>query len=326
VPVLTLSDGGKATCASGTGSKTLTFTYVVQPGDNSPDLTVTGLTLPAGTTIQDNAGNNAILSGAVTNPAGILQIDTIASIVTAVTTSPASGEVTTNHSVTILLGMSEKVTESGSPTLLLNDGGVATHKSGSGTSTLNFNYTVASGQSTSDLRVAGIELSSPSSISDLAGNAAVLSGAGADLKLGINKPPGSPVTASGGNFTINGTTELELFGASMDAVSFSSGSTGVFRLDDSKDFKGNIAGLAPGNYLDLADIGFGTNTTLAYSANSGNTGGTLDVTDGTHFAQIALLGQYAASSFVTASDGYGGTLITDPATPMPQSLLGTPHA
>jgi hypothetical protein len=34
--------------------------------------------------------------------------------------------------------------------------------------------------------------------------------------------------------------------------------------------------------------------------------------DGVHTANIALLGQYAASSFVTASDGHGGTLITDP--------------
>ena len=86
--------------------------------------------------------------------------------------------------------MSEKVTESGAPVLLLNDGGTATYKSGSGTSTLAFHYVVGAGQVTSDLRVSGIILSSTSAIEDLAGNAANLSAAGVDTKLGINTPPG----------------------------------------------------------------------------------------------------------------------------------------
>jgi hypothetical protein len=36
------------------------------------------------------------------------------------------------------------------------------------------------------------------------------------------------------------------------------------------------------------------------------------VTDGTHTANIALLGNYLASTFVTSSDGHGGTAIVDP--------------
>jgi hypothetical protein len=36
------------------------------------------------------------------------------------------------------------------------------------------------------------------------------------------------------------------------------------------------------------------------------------VSDGVHTANIALFGQYAASSFVTASGRHGGTLITVP--------------
>jgi hypothetical protein len=35
----------------------------------------------------------------------------------------------------------------------------------------------------------------------------------------------------------------------------------------------------------------------------------LSVKDGTHIAKIALLGNYMATSFVTATDGHGGTLI-----------------
>jgi len=40
-------------------------------------------------------------------------------------------------------------------------------------------------------------------------------------------------------------------------------------------------------------------------------GGTLTVTDGSHTANIALLGHYMASTFVTSSDGHGGTNVVD---------------
>jgi hypothetical protein len=46
--------------------------------------------------------------------------------------------------------------------------------------------------------------------------------------------------------------------------------------------------------------------------NRNNTGGTLSANDGSHNANLALLGQFMASSFVMASDGHDGTLITDP--------------
>ena len=41
-------------------------------------------------------------------------------------------------------------------------------------------------------------------------------------------------------------------------------------------------------------------------------GGVLTVTDGTHTAHIHLAGDYTASTFVAASDGHGGTIVTDP--------------
>ena len=37
------------------------------------------------------------------------------------------------------------------------------------------------------------------------------------------------------------------------------------------------------------------------------------MTDGTHTANIALLGNYLASTFVPSSDGHGGTSIVNPA-------------
>jgi hypothetical protein len=84
------------------------------------------------------------------------------------------------------------------------------------------------------------------------------------------------------------------------------------------------AGGAQGQ-IDLDSICFGAKTTLGYSANGDNTGGTLTVSDGTHATSLALLGQYMASSFVMASDGHGGTLITDPPLSQ-QQLLTPPHA
>jgi hypothetical protein len=78
--------------------------------------------------------------------------------------------------------------------------------------------------------------------------------------------------------------------------------------------------------LDLADIAFGSNTTLGYAANSNNTGGTLTVSDGTHTANIALLGQYMAASFAMSADGFGGTLIHDnPPATLTQTLTQPQH-
>jgi hypothetical protein len=51
-----------------------------------------------------------------------------------------------------------------------------------------------------------------------------------------------------------------------------------------------VAGLALGNSLDLSDIALGGSMTLGYTPKVSNTGGTLYVTDGSHIADIALLG------------------------------------
>ena len=61
--------------------------------------------------------------------------------------------------------------------------------------------------------------------------------------------------------------------------------------------------------IDFTDI----DPTKAQAASySGDTsGGTLSVTDGTHTVNIALLGNYLASTFVASSDGHGGTNIIE---------------
>ena len=50
------------------------------------------------------------------------------------------------------------------------------------------------------------------------------------------------------------------------------------------------------------------------------------MTDGRHAAAIALLGNYMAGSFVAATDGHGGTLVTEAPQTERQPLLTHPHA
>jgi hypothetical protein len=266
------------------------------------------------------AGQAADLTGAMTTLAGPLQIDTTAPTVTQAVSSVATGEVIAGQGIRITLDTNEAVTVSGTPVLLLNDGGMASYDAVDSTTTaLAFNYNVTS-EVTTDLVVSGIQMRSTSSIADLAGNNANLSGAGADLGLQVNTKNTGTAGPSGGNFTISGSTELELFGASTANATFAPGDTGVLWLDASSRFNGVVAGLALGNSLDLADIAFGSGTSLVYTPNGDNTAGTLSANDGSHNANIALLGQYMASSFVMASDGHGGTLITDPPSSQTQIL------
>jgi hypothetical protein len=77
-PTLALNDGGSASFTGDSGIGALTFIYTVSAGQNTPDLTVTSLSLNGGT-IQDAASNNANVTGAANyNPTGTLQIDTTA--------------------------------------------------------------------------------------------------------------------------------------------------------------------------------------------------------------------------------------------------------
>jgi hypothetical protein len=80
-----------------------------------------------------------------------------------------------------------------------------------------------------------------------------------------------------------------------------------------------VNALIPHSGIDLPNIAFGPQTTLAYSENATGADGTLTVSDGRHDASIALLGNYLAGSFLTTADGHGGTLIFEYALHRPAS-------
>jgi autotransporter passenger strand-loop-strand repeat protein len=125
-----------------------------------------------------------------------------------------------------------------------------------------------------------------------------------------------------------GTLEVASGGSTGNsAITFAVSGGGVLRLDDSVHFGGLVAGFDNPDFLDLRDIAFTSATTLSFTEAPSNTSGTLVVSDGTHTANITLLGQFAATQFTSASDGHGGTLIGDLAqTNSAANVLAGAHA
>src|SRR5262249_29340056 len=119
-------------------------------------------------------------------------------------------------------------------------------------------------------------------------------------------------------------TTLELNSPYEGTVTFAA-DTGTLRLDNSSSFAGTVAGMSGQDTIDFADIDPTKVQQPTYSGTA--SGGILTVTDGSHTANIALLGNYIASTFVTSSDGHGGTNVVDPsATETSQtSLLAQPY-
>ncbi|WP_407117521.1 hypothetical protein [Bradyrhizobium sp. LMG 9283] len=126
---------------------------------------------------------------------------------------------------------------------------------------------------------------------------------------------GNALVTSGGfvnGATISGGSLEVATGASANSGTVSFVSGGTLKLDSSVSFGGTISGFAKPDYIDMADITFGSSTTLSFTEAASNTSGTLTVSDGVHTAHVTLLGQYVTAQFTSATDGHGGTLIGDP--------------
>ncbi len=134
LPNVTFSSGGSATLGAGNvlniveGGKT--YQLHLNPAQNlAADSFVPSLDAGSGTkiTFEPNSGAPTVVSA----------------------TSPESGAYGVGRTVTFTLDMSLPAVVSGTPTLTLNDGGIASYVSGSGTDDLTFSYTVSSGQNAS---------------------------------------------------------------------------------------------------------------------------------------------------------------------------------
>lgn len=252
-PRIKLNSGASAyaTYTAGSGTSALTFTYTIASGDGSTRLdydNINSLELNGGT-IKDSFGFNAGLQLPTANYLGnkYLVVDTAAPTVLSVTSSSADGHYRAGQSVQIQITFSENVWVSGSPELALNAGGgsKAVYMSGTGTSTLNFLYTIAATQNSSKLNYPATS-SLTGTINDAAANAAVLtlpvpSSSGLNSKNIVidTTAPASPVVSgissgtfgSHQTFTISGEAGATIEYTSNNGVSWSVYSSAVLLTD-----------------------------------------------------------------------------------------------
>jgi hypothetical protein len=143
----------------------------------------------------------------------------------------------------------------------------------------------------------------------------------------LNGGVGSAATLSGGTLEVAS-------GASISYLTFVTSAGGILELGASQSFQGSIAGFGSvrgvTEEIDLGDISFDKKTTkVSFKEAKDHASGTLTVTDGTHTANLTLLGQYAAHNFGLSSDGHGGTIVTDPPSVVGSAaspILAPPHA
>lgn len=182
---------------SGSGTKILTFNYVIQAGHNTPDLDYisnAALLLNGGAIIDTTGNGNAILTLPIPGSAGSLGfnknilIDTNIPQVATVSASASvpDGTYVAGQTIPITVTFSEPVSVTGTPQIVLDTNGllgvqpflqpgqlpdkVVNYVSGSGTNTLTFNYTIEQGQNSRDLDALYLQLANGSFIKDLAGN------------------------------------------------------------------------------------------------------------------------------------------------------------
>jgi hypothetical protein len=233
-PQLTLNDGAVVNYTSGSGTPTLSFTYVVAAGQNTADLdyaSAAALTLNGGS-IVDPAGNVALLTLPATGADGLaaqnIVIDTTTPTAgTVSTTAAVSSWYTVGGTVSIAVKFNEAVTVSGTPQLTLNDGAVVNYTGGSGTAKLTFTYVVAAEQNTLDLDYASTAALSLNggSIVDPAGNVAVLTLpatgtdglASTDIVIDTQAPVVAKISVSQGPAT--GGTTLTITGTGLTTAS-----------------------------------------------------------------------------------------------------------
>jgi hypothetical protein len=267
--------------------------------------------------------------------------DTTAPVVLSITASGA-GILNTGDVVLLTVALSEAVTVSGMPALVLNDGGTATYLGGSGSTSLTFSHTVAAGQNTPDLAVLGIDLNG-GAIRDAAGNAADLAGAAGYNPTGILKVDTTPVPP-----TVTGRLANDTGASTSDHVSASPALVGVadanalvrFTVDGSPiaaaataDANGVWAftptGLADGTHTIVASqtnadgatgtasLSFALDTTaptpvltgavladgqVTLSGMTGSAGDTLSIYDGWSWLGFAVTGSDGRFTFTAAAD------------------------
>ena len=219
-----------ASYESGSGTRSLVFTYTVAAGDDSGgrplDYAGTSALSLNGGAIRDAAGNAANLTLPEPGQNGSLAgsgiaVDAAPPYVARVASTNAAGAYGAGEEVGINVVFSEAVVYTGdAPSLALDAGGnasgVAAYQSGNGTATLSFSYTVRVGDRTDDLSYNGTGALS-GTMADPAGNpanltlpapgsAGSLSASSSIMLLGLAGPVAATADAS---FTGPNTVRIE---------------------------------------------------------------------------------------------------------------------
>jgi hypothetical protein len=205
-PQIALNSGGTANYASGSGTSTLTFTYVVGTDDVSADLDYTStssINVNGGSIAEQSSGQNATLTLPSPGAAGSigasknLIIDGSAANVTNVTSPNPNGTYLHAAALSVEVSFKRVVVVTGTPRIALNSGGTATYASGSGTSTLTFNYSVGAGQQSADLDYAAVNALS------LNGGTIIDQTTGQDATLALSAPGAAGSLGDNKNIVIN---------------------------------------------------------------------------------------------------------------------------
>jgi hypothetical protein len=304
-------------------------------------LTLSGGSIGAGATVSETSGGTLVVSGTLAD-SGTLALSGVTSVAAHATLATLSGG---RAIVTGTVVNSGTFTASGLGTLIeIGSGGVV---SGGAVVVGNGIVDVLSGGSANVAFLSngsgGLEIEdSANNASAFTGKVSGFGGPGhanhkqfIDLVsvTSVGLITSSYVSANAAN--TSGTLFVSSGGVEVAAITMvghysagnfhiTAGSGGTVEIVDPAVPNGGSAQPFPRNGLDLPDIAFGAQTTLAYAANADGNGGTLTVSDGRHAASIALLGTYMAGSFATTADGHGGTLLTE-ASQNAQLLLAQPR-
>ena len=115
------------------------------------------------------------------------------------------------------------------------------------------------------------------------------------------------VTGSG-TALIDGNATVGFGGLFAETITIGTSASGTLVLSHAADFGGRVAGFDGDDHFVFVDIAEEA-ATLSYTGDADATGGVLTVSDGTHAANVALLGQYEAEDFQIAADAARGTAI-----------------
>ncbi|AEG09504.1 outer membrane adhesin like proteiin [Shewanella baltica OS183] len=344
-PQLTLETGTTdrtINYASGSNSSTLTFNYTVQSGDTSADLdyvATNSLMLNSGT-IRDAASNNATLtlpSPGAANSLGAnknIIIDGVTPTVSSVNASTADGTYKLGDIISIQVNFSEVVSVTGTPQLTLDTGTTdrtIDYASGSGSSALTFNYTIQSGDTSSDLDYAATNSLALNSgtIRDAATNNATLTLAspGAANSLGNNKAlvvdgivPSVTITApSGGAVSTDTSVDFTVnFSESVNNISIDD-----FALDTTGGATATIVSVSAssGSSVNVTVSGITGNGTIKLNLNAstnisdaaGNAGPAAYTSGSTHTVAIPTAPDAPTIGAATAGIGQASVAFSAPA-------------